>query len=142
MQATNGTMLTLGGTDVLRIGLGTNRLRKTPERVAFIRRTVELGVRMIDTAHLYTDGESEETIAAALSSAHEGVIVATKGGYHPGEGRPEVLRAQVDESLRRLGTDVIDLYYLHRVHPDTPLEDSVGVIAAARDAGKIRDVGL
>ena len=137
----NGTKLPLGGTDVLRIGLGTNRLRNTPERVAFIRRAVELGVRMIDTAHLYTDGESEETIAA-LSPTHEGVIVATKGGYHPGEGRPEVLQAQIDESLRRLRTDVIDLYYLHRVHPDTPLEDSVGVIAAAHDAGKIRHIGL
>jgi pyridoxine 4-dehydrogenase len=142
MRTTNAATLSLGGTDLLRIGLGTNRLTNTPEHVAFIREAVELGVRLIDTAHLYTDGESEETIAAALSPSHEGVIVATKGGYHAGEGRPDVLRTQIEESLRRLRTDVIDLYYLHRVHPDTPIEDSVGVIAEFRDAGSIRDVGL
>jgi pyridoxine 4-dehydrogenase len=142
MRSTKATTLSLGNTDLLRIGLGTNRLTNTPQHVAFIREAVELGVRLIDTAYLYTDGESEETIAAALSPVHEGVVVATKGGYHPGEGRPEVLQAQIDESLRRLRTDVIDLYYLHRVHPDTPLEDSVGVIAASHFAGKIRHVGL
>jgi aryl-alcohol dehydrogenase-like predicted oxidoreductase len=68
--------------------------------------------------------------------------VATKGGYRAGEGSPDVLRSQIDESLRRLQTEVIDLYYLHRVHPDTPLEDSMAVIAEARDAGKIRHVGI
>jgi pyridoxine 4-dehydrogenase len=139
---TNATTLTVGRTDVARVGLGTNRLRNTPDNVAFIRQAVELGVGMIDTAHLYTGGESEETIAEALSPFRDGCIVATKGGYEPGEGRPEILRAQIEESLRRLRTDVIDLYYLHRVHPATPLEDSVGVIAAYHEAGTIRHVGL
>jgi pyridoxine 4-dehydrogenase len=68
--------------------------------------------------------------------------VATKGGYAPGTGNPEALRSQIDESLRRLRTDAIDLYYLHRVDPQTPLEESVGTIAEYRDAGKIRHVGL
>src|SRR5437773_2455011 len=97
---------------------------------------------MIDTAHLYTDGDSERTLGAALAPFPEGCIVATKGGYSHGEGRPSVLRAQIEESFRRLRTDVIDLYYLHRVHPDTPLEDSVGVIAGYHEQGKIRHVGL
>jgi pyridoxine 4-dehydrogenase len=135
-------MLTLGDTDMTRIGLGTNRLTNTPEHVAFVREAVALGVTMIDTAHTYTGGESEETIGAALSPVPEGCIVATKGGYALGTGRAEVLEAQIQESLRRLRTDVIDLYYLHRVHPDTPIEESVGTIAAYRDAGKIRHIGL
>jgi pyridoxine 4-dehydrogenase len=136
------TTLRIGDTDVPRIGLGTNRLTKTPENIAFIRQAVELGVGMIDTAFTYTDGRSEETIAEALSPMPGGCIVATKGGYAPGAGRPEVLRTQIDESLRRLKTDEIDLYYLHRVHEDTMLQDSVGMIAAYHDAGKIRHVGL
>ncbi len=132
----------LGETDVARIGLGTNRLTNTPEHVAFIREAVELGVRMIDTAHTYTGGESEATIGEALSPVPEGRVVATKGGYTPSTGSPQSLRSQIDESLRRLRTDVIDLYYLHRVDPQTPLEESVGTIAEYRNAGKIRHVGL
>ena len=135
-------MLRLGGTDMTRIGLGTNRLTNTPEHVGLLKDAVALGITMIDTAHTYTDGESEETIGAALTPSPEGCVVATKGGYAPGTGRAEVLRAQIEESLRRLRTDAIDLYYLHRLHPETPLEESVGVVAEYRDAGRIRHVGL
>jgi len=136
------TSLRLGDTEVARIGLGTNRLRHTPENVAFVRDAVAAGVGMIDTAHTYAGGESEATIGAALSSRPAGVVVATKGGWGAGNGRPEVLRAQIDESLRRLRTETIDLYYLHRVDPETPFEDSLGVIKNAQDAGKIRLAGL
>jgi pyridoxine 4-dehydrogenase len=136
------TTLRLGETELARIGLGTNRLTHTPEHVAFIREAVAAGVNLIDTAHIYTSGESEETIGAALSPSPEGCVVATKGGYRAGEGRPEVLRSQIEESLRRLGTDAIDLYYLHRVDPRTPLEDSLAAIAEYRDAGKVRHVGI
>jgi pyridoxine 4-dehydrogenase len=132
----------LGDIELTRIGLGTNRLRSTPENVAFIREAVAAGVNLVDTAHSYTGGESEATIGAALSPAPEGVVVATKGGYARGEGRPEVLRAQIEDSLRRLRTDTIGLYYLHRVDPETPLEESLGAIAEYRDAGQIRHVGL
>src|SRR5919201_1498258 len=132
----------LGNVELTRIGLGTNRLRNTPENVAFIREAVAAGVNLVDTAHSYTGGESEATIGAALSPAPENVVVATKGGYARGEGRPEVLRAQIEDSLRRLRTDAIGLYYLHRVDPETPLEESLGAIAEYRDAGKIRHVGL
>jgi len=135
--------LRLGDVEVGRIGLGTNRLKNTPENVAFIRDAVEAGVSHIDTAHLYTRGESEETIGAALNPIPDGVIVATKGGYKRGEGRPEVLRSQIEESLRRrLRVEAIPLYYLHRVDPQTPLEASLGVIAEYRDRGRIRHVGI
>jgi pyridoxine 4-dehydrogenase len=135
-------MLRLGDIDVRRIGLGTNRLRHTPENGAFLREAVAAGLGHIDTAHLYAGGESEETIGAALAPLREGVVVATKGGYNPGEGRPEVLRAQIEESLRRLQSDSIQLYYLHRVDPETPLEESLGAIKEYHDSGRIRHVGV
>jgi pyridoxine 4-dehydrogenase len=134
--------LRLGDTQVTRIGLGTNRLTRTPEHVEFVKQAVVLGVNVIDTAHTYAGGQSEETIGAALSPISDGSVVATKGGYAQGHGRPEILRAQIEESLRRLRTESIPLYYLHRVHPDTPFEESIDALKEARDEGKIRHVGL
>jgi len=134
--------LRLGETEVNRIGLGTNRLAHTPENVEFIQQAVAAGVNVIDTAHLYTSGESERTIGAALSPPPAGCVVETKGGFRRGEGRPEVLAAQIEQSLRSLGTDTIELYYLHRVDPETPLETSLGAIKEHRDRGQIRHVGL
>src|SRR6266540_4479095 len=133
--------LRLGDTEVPRIGLG-NRLTNTLEHVNFVKQAFAAGVRHIDTAHLYTGGESEATIGAALSPIPEDCMVATKGGFRPGEGRPEVLRAQIEESLRRLRTDSIALYYLHRVDPKTPLEDSLGATKTHRDSGKIGHIGV
>jgi pyridoxine 4-dehydrogenase len=140
MEAT--PRLRLGTTEVTRIGLGTNRLTRTPEHIAFVKEAVAAGVNLIDTAHTYTGGESEATIGAALSPIPKGVVVATKGGYAPGHGRPEVLRSQIEESLRRLRTDSIALYYLHRVDRETPLEESLGAIKEYRDSGNIRHVGV
>jgi pyridoxine 4-dehydrogenase len=134
--------LTLADAEMVRIGLGTNRLRKTPENVEFIKQAVAAGIGMVDTAHTYTDGNSEAVIGEALSPRPDGVVVATKGGFYPGTGSPEALNAQIEESLRRLRTDAIDLYYLHRVDPETPLEESLGAIAAYCDRGQIRHVGL
>jgi aryl-alcohol dehydrogenase-like predicted oxidoreductase len=134
--------LTVGETVVTRIGLGTNRLTNTPGNQVLLREALAAGVNFIDTAHLYTRGESELTIAAALAPFPEGCVVATKGGYSPGEGRPEILSAQIEESLRRLRADRIELYYLHRVDPETPLETSLAVIREYRDQGKIRHVGI
>jgi pyridoxine 4-dehydrogenase len=131
------TTLRLADTEVPRIGLGTNRL--TTEHTALIRAAVAAGIRHIDTAHLYTGGESEAAIGAA---SPDGAVVATKGGYNAGEGAPEVLSAQIEESLGRLGTDSVELYYLHRVDPETPLETSLATIAEHRDSGRIRHVGL
>ena len=134
--------LTLADTEIARIGLGTNRLRKAPENVELVRQAVAAGIGMIDTAHTYTGGDSEAVIGEALSPRRDGVVVATKGGFYPGTGNPEALREQIEESLRRLRTEAIDLYYLHRVDPETPLEESLGAIAAYRDRGQIRHVGL
>ena len=128
----------LGDTEVPRIGLGSNRL--TTDRVEFLNEAVAAGVRHVDTAHTYTGGQSEQTIGAALAGRQDGVVVATKGGW--GSGRPDAIRDEIEESLRRLRVDTIDLYYLHRPDPETPLEESLGPIKEARDAGKIRNVGL
>ena len=131
------TTLQLAGAEVPRIGLGTNRL--TTENVTFVRDAVAAGVGHIDTAHLYTGGESESAVGAADL---DGVLVATKGGYRPGEGSRAVLSGQIEESLRRLRRDSIDLYYLHRVDPDTPFEASLETLAEHRDRGVLRHVGL
>ena len=139
---TTARTLTLFDVELGRIGLGTNRLTHTPEHVDFVREAVAAGVNMIDTAHLYAGGESERTIGEALAPFAHDVVVATKGGWGAGNGRPDVLRAQIEESLRRLRTDSIALYYLHRIDPETRLEESLGAIAEHRDGGKIRHVGL
>jgi len=134
--------LTIGDTEVTRIGLGTNRLADTRQNIRFVQEAVAAGISLIDTAYTYAGGDSEATLGAALSPAPETVVVATKGGWAPGHGAPEILRKQIETSLRRLRTDGIGLYYLHRVHPDTPLDDSLRTIAEYRDARKIRHVGL
>jgi aryl-alcohol dehydrogenase-like predicted oxidoreductase len=134
--------LRLGDAEVARIGLGTNRLTNTSEHVALLKEAVAAGLGHIDTAHTYTGGESEKAIGAALSTVADDVVVATKGGWGAGNGRPDVLRAQIEESLRRLRTETIALYYLHRVDPETPLEDSLGAIKEYRESGNIQHVGL
>ena len=108
-----------------------------------LREAVRLGVNLIDTAHVY--GRSEELIADALHPYPEGLVIATKGGLRRGglpDGRPERLRADCEESLRRLGLDVIDLWQLHDVDPDVPFEEQLGTIRELRDEGKIRFVGI
>ena len=132
--------LRLGDTEVARIGLGTNRLAKTPENVAFVKEAVAAGVSLVDTAHTYAGGQSEDTIGTALSPIPDGCIVATKGGWNG--ARPDVLRAEIEESLRRLRTDSLGLYYLHRPDPETPIEESLRAIKEYRDSGKIRHVGV
>ena len=132
----------LADVEVCRVGLGTNRLTTAADHVEFIRQAVDAGLGHIDSAHLYSGGDSERAIGAALPGGREGVLVATKGGYREGEGRPETLGAQIEQSLASLRVDVIGLYYLHRVDPQTPLEDSLGAIKAYVDRGAIRHVGV
>ena len=122
------------------MGLGTNRLRYTPEHVEFVRDAVAAGIGCIDTAYIYTGGESERTIGDAR--AHGRCVVATKGAFRAGQGRRDVLAAQIEESLARLQTATIQLYYLHRVDPETPLEETMGVIKEYRDRGAIRYAGM
>jgi len=133
----------VGDSAVRRIGLGTNRLRNTDENVAFIRAAVDAGVQMIDSAHLYTSGDSEKTLGRALPAPPSGVVIATKGGYgDSGRGKPEILRAEIEESLESLCTERITLYYLHRVDPETPIEESLGAIKEYVDRGVIDHVGI
>jgi aryl-alcohol dehydrogenase-like predicted oxidoreductase len=132
------TTFSLAGVEVPRIGLGTNRL--TTDHVSFVREAVAAGVRHIDTAHLYTGGESERAIGEALQGVSEDVLVATKGGYRGASA--DSLAAEIEQSLRALRTDTIDLYYLHRVDPERPLEESLGAIKAYVDRGAIRHVGV
>lgn len=127
----------IGSTEIRRIGLGTNRLTDTSENRALLAEAVAAGINFIDTAHLYTRGESEATIGAVQP---EGAIIATKGGYYDGE--PEALQEEFEESLRRLRVEVIDLYYLHRVDAGVPLEQSVEAINKQREQGRLRHVGL
>lgn len=124
-----------------RIGLGTNRLTNTPENRSFLEAAVDAGVNFVDTAHLYTGGESESTIGATLAPFADDLVVATKGGYHPGGG-PEGLRAELEQSFERLRVETIALYHLHRVDPGTPLEQSLAVLEEYRDAGRIEHVGI
>ena len=128
----------LGDRQVPRIGLGTNRLRLS--HVDFVREAVAAGIGLIDTAYLYSGGESEQTIGEAGVGGD--ALVATKGGYRPGESEPDMLATHLEESLRRLRTDRIELYYLHKVHDQTPVERSMPVLAQARERGQIANVGI
>jgi aryl-alcohol dehydrogenase-like predicted oxidoreductase len=131
----------IGDREVTRIGLGTNRLRGGRANGSFLTDATGAGLQFIDTAHVYTHGKSERTIGRALAPFADDLVVATKGGYQAGGGRGE-LRADVEESLERLGVDSIHLYYLHRVHPDLPIEEAMGVLGEYRDSGHIRHVGV
>lgn len=133
--------IALGDHRLNRIGLGTNRLTDTAENRSLLEAAVAAGLNFIDTAHLYTGGESESTIGAALAPFPEGVVVATKGGYHPGGGS-EGLRAELERSFEQLQAETISLYYLHRVDPDVPIEETMGVLKEYVDAGRIAHVGL
>jgi pyridoxine 4-dehydrogenase len=131
--------LRVGDIQVARMGLGTNRLRNKPENVALVKEAAA-GVGLVDTAHTYAGGESETTIGTALSPVPEGCLVATKGGWNGAS--PDVLGAEIETSLRRLRTDTIGLYYLHRVDPATSLEESLAAIRDHQAGGRIRHVGV
>jgi pyridoxine 4-dehydrogenase len=132
----------LGDREITRIGLGTNRLTDTPENVDFLRHAVRTGLDFIDTAYLYTGGASERAVGTALAPFPDDLTVATKVGYHPGSGRPETLRAELEESFERLRAETIPLVYLHRVDPGVPIEESLAVLGEYRDAGRIDHVGV
>ena len=137
------TTVKLGDREITRIGLGTNRLTYTRANVDFIKAAIEAGVQMIDSAHLYTSGDSEKTIGEATSGKPGQCVIATKGGFGgAGRGKSEVLRTEIEHSLRSLKTGVIELYYLHRVDPETPLEESLSEIKAHHDSGEIRLIGI
>ena len=150
--------ISLGGLDVSRIGLGTMAMSgyyldptsSDAESIRTIQRALELGVTHIDTAEIYGPYANEELVGRALEGRRDDVVVATKFGFvsHAGGGpgvldsSPANIRTAVEGSLKRLGTDRIDLYYQHRVDPNTPIEDTVGALAELVAEGKVLHIGL
>jgi aryl-alcohol dehydrogenase-like predicted oxidoreductase len=120
------------------------------ESTATIQRALDLGVTMLDTADMYGVGRNEELVGRAVKGRRESVIIATKFGQMRGpkgerlgiSGKPDYVKRACDASLKRLGVDTIDLYYQHRVDPNTPIEDTVGAIGELVRAGKVRYLGL
>ncbi|GAA3933666.1 aldo/keto reductase [Chitinophaga oryziterrae] len=150
--------ISIGGLDVSRIGLGAMSMSgyynigagSDAESIRTIHRALELGVTHIDTAEIYGPFVNEELVGKAIKGRRDQVVLATKFGLvsHAGGGpgiidsSPANVRAAVEGSLKRLGTEYIDLYYQHRVDPKTPIEDTVGVLAELVAEGKIRHIGL
>jgi aryl-alcohol dehydrogenase-like predicted oxidoreductase len=146
---------TLGGLEVSALGLGCmgmSQMYGTADRaesIATVHRALDLGVTFLDTSDVYGEGHNEELVGEAIAGRRDEVQLATKfslarndrGGMDI-DGRPENVRARAEASLRRLGVDVIDLYYQHRVDPQVPIEDTVGAMAELVEQGKVRYLGL
>ncbi|MEW1981003.1 aldo/keto reductase [Citricoccus sp. NPDC079358] len=144
----------LAGRTVRPVGLGCMNLNHgysgfltDEDAVTMVRTALDAGVDHFDTATLYGAGHNEEVVGRALGARRQDVFLASKGGLTGGrdggiDGRPETLRGQVEDSLRRLGTEYIDLYYLHRLDPDIPVEESAGALAEMVRAGMIGAYGL
>ncbi|HEY6761105.1 MAG TPA: aldo/keto reductase [Baekduia sp.] len=148
----------LGELTVGELGLGCMGMsafytgdRDDDESIATIHRALELGVTLLDTSDAYGPHTNEELVGRAIADRRDQVVLATKFGIvlDPDDplkrginGRPEYVRASAEGSLRRLGVDVIDLYYQHRVDPDVPIEETVGAMAELVSEGKVRALGL
>src|SRR5678809_71162 len=150
--------ISIGGLDVSRIGLGAMSMSgyynigagSDAESIHTIHRALDLGVTHLDTAEIYGPFTNEELVGRAIKGRRDHIVLATKFGIvsHAGGGpgvldsSPTNIRTAVQGSLKRLGTDYIDLYYQHRVDPNTPIDDTVGALAQLVDEGKVRYLGL
>lgn len=159
MSGTGGTprrRLAQGRLEVSALGLGCMGMSEfygpsdEAESIATIHRALELGIDFLDTANIYGLGRNEELVGRALQGRRREVALATKFGIVRSpegqpmgvNGRPEYVRDQCERSLKRLRTDVIDLYYQHRVDPDVPIEETAGAMARLVEQGKVRFLGL
>ncbi|SKD04454.1 Predicted oxidoreductase [Chitinophaga ginsengisegetis] len=158
-QISPATTFLLGGEfNINRVGYGAMQLTGNgvfgdaadrPNAIKVLQQAVASGVNFIDTAAAYGPGTNERLIADALHPYQKGLIIATKGGFQrPGpnqwipDGRPEWIAKDIDASLKNLKTDVIDLWQLHRIDPNIPVEETLAPVVAAVKAGKIKHVGL
>jgi aryl-alcohol dehydrogenase-like predicted oxidoreductase len=145
----------LGALEVSAIGLGCMSMTPvygTPaaeEAIATVQRAPELGIDLIDTSDAYAHGANEELVGRAIAGRRDRYILATKfgnvrlpDGTPSARGNPEYVLEACDASLRRLGTDVIDLYFIHRVDDTVPIEDTVGAMKKLVEAGKVRHLGI
>ena len=145
----------LGGLEVGAIGLGCMSMTpiygepSEPEAIATIHRAAELGVDLIDTSDAYAIGKNEELVGRAIKGRRDKIVLATKFGQirRPDgggdvNGKPDYVRAACEASLTRLGVTCIDLYYIHRIDPTVPIEETVGAMARLKDEGKIRYLGI
>ncbi|HLM69357.1 MAG TPA: aldo/keto reductase [Longimicrobium sp.] len=138
----------IGGLEVSAVGIGCNNFGwriGADETAAVVDAAIGAGIDFFDTADVYGAGKSEEFLGRALGSRRAEVIIATKFG-HPGNeqlrgARPETVRRAAEDSLRRLGTDYIDLYQLHRPDPDVPVAETLGALDELVRAGKVREIG-
>ncbi|MET8984899.1 aldo/keto reductase [Nonomuraea wenchangensis] len=150
----NKRTLGVGGPRVSALGLGCMGMSEfygpadDNESIAVIHRALDLGITFLDTADMYGRGANEELVGRAIKDRRDEVVLATKfgvkrdGATRTIENSPEYIRAACDASLRRLGVDHIDLYYMHRRNPEVPIEESVGAMAELVRAGKVRHLGL
>lgn len=145
----------LGQLEVSAIGLGCMSMTpiygepSEPEAIATVHRAVELGVTLIDTSDAYAFGANEELIGRAIKGIRDKVVLATKfgnirlpDGKTDVNGKPDYVPQACEASLRRLGVDVIDLYYIHRIDASVPIEDTVGALARLVEQGKVRHLGI
>lgn len=144
----------IGHSDIEVSALGLGLMGMSPvygqindeESICTIHRALDIGITLLDTADVYGDGHNEELLGRALKDRREKAVIATKFGFEANyqgiNGRPEYVKEAIDRSLTRLGVDYVDLYYLHRVDPNVPIEETVGAMSELVKEGKVRAIGL